>query len=606
MSKPNEKDIPIISAHGKALPEGLSLGKLTQMYSIAQSEYNKAHRRAQRVDMLDRNKLWESINAKFPKYQLLPQTNHVSYVKNNILASVYTVGKNAQLNCTSAQDTDLVGNLNIALEEIWRLNDVASYQMEAGERAALMNLGVTQVGWDASIIRGSADTFSKGEICLKNIDPLQYYRDPFAKSLDSANYVITWEHLHENVIRANKNYKDAFNDYISLCKHNQMGMSTQTLGVKTDKVTQIPSGKPGYHTVYIYWVRDESGNISEIHTVDNRYVLHVVQKIKPNIFPFAELYCNLPAGDLLGTSEPMKIADNSIVYNIMNSIIETSEYKNQRPPRFVNGDAGLNLQAFVRNGNDADRTFVVHGDASKAVHYQQFPTPGVTAVQGMSLLQQDIHTVSGVDGKYTGRDTGSILTTGGVEAVLDQATLIDMPKIMLYERYCKRLSQLIIQNYIIHAPLARKYLRKKPNGDYEMVQVDFPSIPDDILLDYSINISTELPKNKARLAESANALMEMQMQYAGSGIDVDLIQPEEWLRFQDIPFQEYFAERMKIQRLTNWQTLVAQAVTEYAGLVDQGMPSADAINAVASTLQQQQSGQGQVNMEEIAQNAQIF
>lgn len=602
----SDSTTPITAVQGKSLPEGVTLGKLTQMYSIAQSEYSKAHRRARRVDMLDRNKLWESIQAKFPKYQLLPQTNHVSYVKNNILASVYTVGKSAQLNCTSEQDAPLIDNLNIALEEIWRLNDVASYQMEAGERAALLNLGITQVGWDASIIRGSGDTFGKGEVCLKNIDPLQYYRDPFAKSLDTAHYVITWEHLHESVIRANPNYKDEFNKYKEACKHNTVGSSTQTLSTQTDKVTQIPSTKPGYHTVYIYWVRNDNGAISEIHTVDNRYVLHVIEKIKPSIFPFAELYCNLPAGDLLGTSEPMKIADNSIVYNIMNSIIETSEYKNQRPPRFVNGDAGLNVQAFVRNGNDADRTFVVHGDASKAVHYQQFPTPGVTAIQGMGMLQQDIHTVSGVDGKYTGRDTGSILTTGGVEAVLDQATLIDMPKIVLYERYCKRLSQLIIQNYIIHTPLARNYLRKLPNGNYEMVKVDFPAIPDDILLDYSINISTELPKNKARMAESANALMEMQMQYAGSGIDVDLIQPEEWLKFQDIPFKEYFAERMKIQRLTNWQTLVAQAVTEYAGLVDQGMQSADAINAVANTLQQQQSGQGQVNMEEIAQNAQLF
>ena len=96
------------------------------------------------------------------------------------------------------------------------------------------------------------------------------------------------------------------------------------------------------------------------------------------------------------------------------------------------------------------------------------------------------------------------------------------------------------------------------------------------------------------------------MQYAGAGIDVDLIQPEEWLKFQDIPFKEYFSDRMKIQRLTNWQKLVGQIVAEYAALVDNGMASADAINTTAQTIQQQQSGQGNVDMEEIAQNAQIF
>ena len=63
---------------------------------------------------------------------------------------------------------------------------------------------------------------------------------------------------------------------------------------------------------------------------------------------------------------------------------------------------------------------------------------------------------------------------------------------------------------------------------------------------------------------------------------------------------------MKIQRLTNWQKLVGQIVAEYAALVDNGMASADAINTTAPTIQQQQSGQGNVDMEEIAQNAQIF
>ena len=106
----NETKTPELNVYGEPLPKGLTLGKLNEMFSIARSEYSKAHARARRVDMLDRNKLWESINARFPKYQLLPQTNHVSYVKNNILASVYTVGKSAQLSCTSEQDAQLIDN----------------------------------------------------------------------------------------------------------------------------------------------------------------------------------------------------------------------------------------------------------------------------------------------------------------------------------------------------------------------------------------------------------------------------------------------------------------------------------------------------------------
>lgn len=586
------------------LPKDITLDKLNGYLSVARVEYNKAHKRARRVDALDRNKLWEAINSKFPTYQLLPQTNHVSYIKNNIVASIYTVGKSAQLQYTSPEDKDIIANLNIALEHIWSTRNVPYYQLQAGERAALLNLGITQVGWDNNLVLGTGDTFAKGQVNLKNIDPLKYYRDPYAPDLDTASYVITWDDYHESVLYTTEIYKEAFKEYKAKVKSK--GAVSDAVVAKTDKVTPAPINKPGYHRVHCYWVRQED-QIHEIHVIDCAHVLYVKENIQPHMFPFAELYCNLPAGDLLGTSEPAKIADNSIVYNIMNSILATSEYKNQRPPRFINGQSGINVNAFTKHGNDADRTFVVQGDASKAVHYHQYPMPSGVAIQTMSMMSNDIQLITGVDGKYTGRDTGSVTTTGGVQNMLDQATLIDTTKIQLYEAYSKRLSQLIIYNYIANSATDRKYLKRVQGQGkkFEFINVPFPDIPADIVMEYEINISSEMPKNKARLAATADAMMEKQMQYAGAGIEVDLITPQEWLMMQDIPNKEYFEERMGIQRTQNWQELVAQAVTQYSALLDQGLKPADALNATAQTMQQQQSA-GPIDFAQVAQNTQMF
>ena len=586
------------------LPDGIELSKLLNYLNVDRTEYTKAHQRARRVDALDRNKLWEAINSKFPAYQLLPQTNHVSYIKNHIVASIYTVGKSAQLQYTSQEDKDIVTNLNIALEHIWANRNVAFYQLQAGERAALLNLGVTQVGWDNEIITGKSDNFEKGQVVLKNIDPLKYYRDPYAADLDTASHVITWDDYHESVLLASELYKDTFKEYQEMLEAKKSGTVSDSVVIKTDKATPTPANKPGYHRVHCFWVRDVD-KIHEIHVVDCAYVLYVKEDIQPRMFPFAELYCNLPAGDLLGTSEPAKIADNSIVYNIMSSILATSEYKNQRPPRFINGQSGINVNAFTKHGNDADRTFVVQGDASKAVHYHTYPTPSAAAIQTMGMMATDIQTVTGVDGKYTGRDTGSVTTTGGVQNMLDQATLIDTTKILLYEAYSKRLSQLIIYNYIVNSAIKRSYLKHEQGKAYKLVEVPFPDIPDDIVFDYEINISSEMPKNKARIAATADAMMEKQMQYAGAGIEVDLITPQEWLMMQDIPYKEYFEERMGVQRTQNWQALVAQAVTQYSALIDNGVAPTDAINATAQTMQQQQTGQA-VDMMQVAQNTQMF
>ena len=582
------------------LPEGVCIEKLVEYFNIGKSGYSAAQRRARKLDATDRGKLWEAVRAAFPKYQILPDTNYISYVKNNILASIYTVGKSAKLIPTSDKDKDIVEQLNIAMDNLWGTLDIAGYQMQAGERAALLNYGVTQVGWDNSIIRGTGDAFQKGEVSLKNIDPLKFMRDPFAKDMDTASWCVTWDSYHKSVILDNPKYKDEFKKYLE--KHdNSTDPTGDLITMNTDHVSKSANGKKGYYTIYSYWV-NKDGKIHEIHLVNNEYVLLCKQNIQPATFPFAELYCNLPAGDLFGTSECAKIFSNNLAYNIMSSIILTSEYKNQRPPRFVNGQSGINVATFVKHGNDADRTFIVQGDASKAVHYQQFPQPTQQAVQSMSFLSADVKSITGVDDRYTGRDTGSVLTTGGIENMLDQVTMIDAPKVENYERYCKRLTYLIVTN-LLNYSWERKYFVQNPRTlEWKTVTVDFPHIDSDTIFSYEMAISSELPKNKSRIESVANHLMEMQMQYQGQGIDVDIITPEEWLMMQDLPMREYMQERMGVQRTQNWVSLVSQAVTQYAGLVDNGVDPEEAIAATADTMaRQSQPGGEQAVQDQMSQ-----
>ena len=577
------------------LPSDITLEDLSDNFRIASTEYTRIINRLMRLDMADKNRLWEAVAAKFPKYQILPETNHVSYVKNNILASIYTVGKSAKLIATSERDKNIIENLNIALEHIWSQLDVPLYQMKAGERAALLNLGITQVGWDNSVTVGSGDTFQKGRCKLKNVNPLKYMRDPFADSLDTAGYVFVWDYYHKSVILSNPNYKEAFKAYLIENASGIGTVTTMTPDPSTDRISPSPAQRKDYYKVVTHWVRVVD-KIHEIHTLDNQWVLYVKENIKPNAFPFSELYCNLPSNDLFGVSEPNKVFANSLAYNLMQSIILTSEYKNQRPPRFINTQSGLDVAAFIKHGNDADRAFPVNGDASKAVHYHQFPAPTAQAIGELGILTNDIQNISGVDGRYTGRDTGSILTTGGINSMLDQVTMIDAPKIENYERYCKRLTQLIISNYIINSAMSRKYFvkDKKFTNRWSTVEVKFDKINNDTIFEYEMAISSELPKNKTVIANMANKLMEMQMQYSSSNIEADLITPQEWLMMQDLPMKEYMQERMGIQRTANWTEVVAQVVNQYAGLVEAGANPEDALLATADTMhaQTQPGGNG--------------
>lgn len=566
------------------LPKGITLDILRERWETAIQEYAKPFRRIYILDATDRSKLWEAVKATFPKYQILPDTNHVSYIKNNLLASIYSVGKSAQLLPSTEDDIQTVGDINLLLDHQWHLGRVGYYQMLAGERAALTNLGITQVGWDNNLSGGSGSFAYTGMPVLKNIDPTKFMRDPFSDNLETAAWCLTWDVLHENILRQNPLYKDAIDAAIREADHTTL-LPTELMHDRPYDSQALT--RKGYHKLVTHWVRD-GDKVHEIHTLNSRSILHVKADIKPSVMPFALLYCNTPAGDLIGTSEPARIFANSFAYNLTNSILLTAEYKNQRPPRFISASASLNVASFVAHGNEADYTFVVNGDASKAVHYHQFPLPSAIAPQVMGMLNNDIQQVTGVTDRYTGKSTGSILTTGGMEAALDQATLIDTYKVMNYEEYTVQLTRLILSN-MIEFSVKRKYLIKNPKtSGYASVEVDFPALnkaAKESLFTYAVNISTELPKNKARIAQMANVLMEKQMQYSQTGQKVHFITPEEWLMMQDLPNKELMAERMGIQRNADYTEKVSRVLFGYANLVQQGVDPREAIDLVAQDLQ---------------------
>ena len=558
----------------------IKIEQLDEYFNICKTQYGPIHKKMRLLDATDAGELWKAIGAKFPPYQILPDTNFVAYVKNNILASLYTVVKSASLVPTSEQDKDLVYNLNLALEYVWGTEDIGYRQFQAGERAALLNLGVTQVGWDNTVTGGSKEDFHQGNVTVRNIDPIKFMRDPFAISLETSGYCMTYDDFHKSVFRKNPKYKEKFELF------EAKEREADTLDTPKYRHQQTPT--KDYYTLVVFWVK-HGDDMYEIHTVNCKEILYW-KKIKPAIFPFALLYCNEPAGKLVGSSPVAQIFANNVAYNLMDSIALTAELKNQRPPKFISSESGLNIDAFSKHGDEADRTFVVRGDATRAVHYHQFPyvSPSLPALK--ESLQLGMETVSGVDGRYTGRDTGSIITTGGTEEMLNRVTMIDTPKITLYEAYTKQLTKLVLLNLLEFAPERTYYVQEPNSPKHKTIKVPFQDIDKKIVFNYDINISSELPKNKQRIAQMANMLMEKQMQYQESGSSVQLITEEEWLMMQDLPMKEYMLERMGIQRQRDSIEEVSQVLFNYADLIQKGMSPDDAIMATASGLDQKRRG----------------
>ena len=580
--KEETKDTP--KAPEQVKDDNKILGELKEFYDIGKQYYSRDQRRMKLLDATDNGDLWRALGASFPAYQILTDTNFVAYVKSNLLASLYTVAKSAEVIPTSDHDKDITVKLSVALDHIWDLANVGYYQFLAGERAALLNLGITQVGWSETLTGGTGDSFYKGNVAFKNVDPMKFMRDPFAVDLEHAGWCCTYDAYHKSVFLRNPDYKEKFGEYLK--KREGEGILEQLPAY--DNMRPMANSKDHYNLI-IFWVR-EGEKVNEIHTVDAQYILKTKEDIKPSEFPFAELYCNLPSSGLVGSSEAAKIFANNVAYNMLQSLAITSEYKNQRPPKFVNTQSGLNIAAFSKHGDEADRTFPVNGDASKAVHYHQFPPVSNTLPNQLTMLQYNMQDITGVDGKYTGRDTGSIITTGGTEEMLNRVTLVDTPKILNYERYTCRLTKLVLATLLEHAPNRKYFIKDKTSTKYKTVEVPWQDINSDTLFSYKIQISSELPKNKQRVAAVANMLMEKQMQYRKEGSQVELITEEEWLMMQDLPNKELMLERMGIQRDLDTLQEVSQVLFQYAQLLESGIDPNEAMLMTAHGLKQTRAG----------------
>ena len=568
------------------LPKGVTLEDLVRNYDTMKSEYASAYRRIKVLDLVDRGEIWELISRKFPEYQITPDTNYVNYIKENILASVYTVGKSASLIARSKQDKEVVDKLNKVLDTLWGVLKVRTYQLKAGERAALCNLGITQVGWSKDIQGGTNEHWYKGDVVLKNIDPLNYGRDPFADTLEDAAFVIYHDKYHKMTLMENPNYRKVLKDMDpedtgDIENYNRTGGTS-------------PGTNSNYYTLVIHWIKayDETKEevvIHEIHTIANKTVLYVKEDIKPRMFPFAELYSNIPVKDPVGISEPSKILSSTVVTNLLDGIVTTHAYKAQRPPRLISDRSGLNLRTFTKYGNDPDKSFIVNGNPDEAVRYVSFPPLPQSLENTTSRLSAAIERMSGIDSKYTGKDTGSILTTGGIDSMLAQATMRDTTRISLYEEYTQELTRLIISHMIYYGD-KREYGYTNPtNRQMEFMTLDFPKIPDDILFNYSINISSELPKTKARIQAQADAMLEKSMQYQANP---EILTIEEWLSFQDFPGIERIVERLELDRQANMTEQVTQVLAMFSGLVEQGMDPNEAVNVVTQQMQSQQTTGG--------------
>lgn len=541
----------------------MELQEIIDIFHYFASEKAGYERVCRQLDAYDSGNFWSHVKAKLPKHQMLVDTNYVNYIKQNQVNSIYSGGYIADINPRSAEDEDLARNINAFLEFVYDDVELNYFQLLAGDRAALLNVGAIMIEWD---------NVNK-KVKPKFVDTSCLYLDPATRVYQEGSALFVAEIVsRRDLIRSNPEYEKKLKK-----KALTSASSSYYGGAYIDSKT--PTDKDDIVYVLNAFVKNEKGGIDQYVIANEDTILASKENIKPDMFPVAVLYGLPPIKDAYGFNVTKLCLRNCLALNLLDSIGITHVYAQQRRATIMRRDIGISVDYLSENINNPDATIPVNGDPTKAVHQLDLPDLPNFLVEYRAKLEESIFLISGVDPMYTGRQTNSVTTTGGVERIQQRASLTDATKIAMLEHFVKNLTKMIYMFYVEFGDDYQVFNKAKHPALKEIYRVNFKDIREKhIEFDFSMNASPYLPKNRVRYAEAATQIMEMQGQYQ---MNPPLITPEEWLKYQDFPQKDLMLQRMEKQRVQDDTQEITENVVNFSSLMQQGVTPDGAIQMLA-------------------------
>jgi len=549
------------------------------------------------LDSYDSGDFWETMRKELPKHQIIPDTNHINYIKENIINSVYAAPYIADVLPMDSDDLEEARNINKFVEYYYNLKKVGLKQLKVSGRTALLNVGFIQGGWDSTINYSHLSGDQAGGLDLIVRDPMSVYLDPnFVEFQEGRAVFISTEESVETLLA---NYPDSASELKKYFGVNKNSPAIEVSGVASSEdvgknypANNVTRDTIGMMPVWIAFKKvptsPDSYRIDQIIYTQGEIILEYKKGIKPNYFPLVGLYLTPPEKDSFGIGICQRVLKNVLSLNILNSIAITHTYAAQRTPWVFDTNSGLSVRRVQQDLNRPDVLFPISsGDATKVLHRLEYPVlpPNLEFIK--KTLEDDIEKISGIDAKYTGRDTASVTTTGGMERLQQRVSMSDNTRISLIEDYAVNLTKMIIDFHIINGG-SYQFVPTNSNApkEKEVLSVDFGKYRNQAhKFLFSINAGPLMPKTRSRLAEAANIIMQTQMQYAQGGQQVQLMSAEEWLFFQDFPQKDMILDRMKIEQLRNDQEEIASELTSFSAMTEEGMRPESAVDQLAKERQ---------------------
>lgn len=576
---------------------GYTSRNIMQLFKHFKDKRTPYERMWKLLDAIDSGKFWDLYSKVAPNYSIKPDFNYINYIKTNYTNSLY-VGQYMPIVFPRFKDNSAVAtSVNEFLEYQFdkvRINDL---QVSAGESAALFNLGAIEIGWNNDIINGPEGKFI-GKLEAKNIDVLSLYLDPATKDYLKGRAIFIEEEVPIVELQNESRFSERINEYIRKLKYEEQGTLPVVDDVSRyvgDQPLDSKDGSVRLLTCYYKYSSEDSSKyrIDKIWIIDNGYILNISKDIKPSTFPVRVLYANKCKRDPYGIPTTRLVMNSAMAVNIMDCADATLIGNSFKRGKVVSRSSGINESLFAKDGDNPNRLWVVDGDPNNLVRYIDPPVMAADRFRVRDNLEKGIFLVSGVDQVYTGRETNSVQTTGGMDILNQRLTMSDNTRIKNLQQFLISVAELIMEFFLKNGGKSINFPKYKEDGTLDdIISINFEELRSkDLEFDFTVNVSASTPINLHKLAEKADILLEKQMQYNPQPAVMTM---EEWLRYQDFPQKYHILRRIKEERMRNDVEDIQSDIINYAGMVNEGMSPQGAVQQLAQErqLKREQPGLG--------------
>lgn len=561
-----------------------TLEEIQDLYKVFASYRKTFENKWDIVKKFHDGEMWKEIGKNLPNFFIKNDTNWLEYIEKAIKNSVYTGDFRAVSMARDLADNELSKQLNKFIDMTMDRVKFKKFMPLLGKSSILYNVSYLRVGWVPNV-SGRNKKKTVGNTTIEHVNTRRVFLDPNAEDLQDGQAVFIKTQVNVSVLKKNDNLKAGVEEYLKQLKKQNIELGTipASKGIlDMDKATYSPKGK----TITVTEVFYRNGKeIDQLFIANDEFIIYHKPSIKPNRFPIVALHGEIPDDGPYGTSMTNKLLYNIIAYNMMCTLENTYMYSSQNRAKIISSNSGINWRTFTKYGNDPHKTWVTTGDPSQTIRYVDIPELPNTIHMTKAKLADDIMLVSGVDLRYTGRDTGSIQTTGGTD--LSQQRIIsqtDNARISAMELFVETVTELVVEFY---QDLGKEYPIFSRNIigtqviETDQENIDFNQIKDSSF-QYSLDAAPQLPNNKIRIAQAATEIMESQAQYQ---FEVQLITPEEWLSYQDFPQKDLILARMQANAAQDDEQELVNDLMSFAGMIEQGMTSEEAIQTIVEEKQ---------------------